>query len=84
MNKTFLVFLFIGSVVFAQNDTIGIKTVGFNPDFSYKMLDQNQNLRKVNILLEERKNGAIQNNRLIIGSSLISIFDYKRSNTDKR
>ena len=84
MNKTFLVFLFVGSVVFAQNDTIGIKTVGFNPDFSYKMLDQNQNLRKVNILLEERKNGAIQNNRLIIGSSLISIFDYQRSNTDSK
>jgi len=86
MNKIFLLLalILIGNYTFAQNDTIAIKTVGFNSKYSYKMLDQNQDLRKVNILLEEKKNGSIKNNSLIIGTSLISIFDYQHSNTDSK
>jgi hypothetical protein len=68
----------------AQKDTINIKTVEFNAEFSYKMLEANQDLRKINILLEERKNSTIKNNGLIIGTSLISIFDYQHSNTDSK
>ncbi len=86
MKKTFLLpaLLLIGNYAFAQNDTTAIKTIGFNSGFTYKMLDQNQDLRKVNILLEEKKNGAIKNNSLIIGTSLISILDYQYSNTDSK
>lgn len=86
MNKTFffLSLILIGNYTFAQNDTIAIKTVRFNSEFSYKMLDQNQDLRKVNILLDEKKKGSIKNNSLIIGTSLISIFDYQHSNTDSK
>ncbi len=79
----FAIFL-IGSCVFAQNDTIAIKSVGFNSEFSYKMLDQNQDPRKVNILLEEKRNGNIKNNSLIIGTSLISLFDYQHSDMDSK
>lgn len=84
MYKALLVLFLIGNYAFAQNDTIAIKTVGFNSEFTYKMLDQNQNLRKVNILLDEKKKGAIKNNSLIIGTSLISILDYQHSNTDSK
>ncbi|AUC80678.1 hypothetical protein [Lacinutrix sp. Bg11-31] len=84
MKKLLLTLILIGNLVFAQNDTIAIKKVEFNSGFTYKMLDQNQDLRKINILLEEKKNGTINNNSLIIGTSLISIFDYQHSNTDSK
>ena len=84
MNKILIALLLVGNYALAQNETTAAKTIGFNSEFAYKMLDPNQNLRKVNILLEEREKGAIKNNALIIGTSLISIFDYQRSNTDSK
>ncbi|TYB69063.1 hypothetical protein ES676_14330 [Bizionia saleffrena] len=84
MLKKLTILFLISNFAFAQNDSTTIKTIGFNSEFSYKMLDQNQNLRKVNILLEERKRGTIKNNSLTIGTSLISILDYQHSNTDSK
>lgn len=84
MYKMLLTLLLIGPFTYAQHDTTAIKTVGFNSEFSYKMLDQNQNPRKVNILLEEKRNGGIKNNSLIIGTSLISLFDYQHSDMDSK
>ena len=75
MKKYILLLILIGNYAIAQKDTINIKRVEFNSEFSYKMLEANQDLRKINILLQEKKNGAIKNNSLIIGTSLISIFD---------
>ena len=80
----FLTLLLLGNYALAQIDTIAIKRIGINPEFSYKMLDQNQNLRKVEILLNSKKNELIKNNNLIIGTSLISIVDYQHSNTDSK
>lgn len=57
-------------------------SIGLNSEFSYKMMEQNQNLRKTTILLEERKRNELRNRSLIIGGSLISIFDYQKSNTE--
>jgi hypothetical protein len=83
--STFLLaLLLIGNYALAQIDTTAIKRIGINPEFSYKMLDQNQNLRKVEILLNSKKNELIKNNNLIIGTSLISIVDYQHSNTDSK
>ena len=56
-------------------------SIGLNSEFSYKMMEQNQNLRKTTILLEERKRGELRNRSFTIGGSLISIFDYQKSNT---
>lgn len=59
-------------------------SIGLNSEFSYKMMEQNQNLRKTTILLEERKRGELRNRSLTIGASLISIFDYQKSNTENK
>jgi hypothetical protein len=80
----FLALLLVGNYALAQIDTTAIKRIGINPEFSYKMLDQNQNLRKVEILLNSKKKKLIKNNNLIIGTSLISIVDYQHSNTDSK
>jgi len=84
MKKILFIFLLISTQTFAQNNSFSIKRIGVNNEFSYKMLDQNQDLRKVNILLDAKENGTIKNNSLIIGTSLISIFDYQHSNTDSK
>ncbi len=56
-------------------------SIGVNSAFTYKMMEQNQNLRKTTILLEERKLNKLSNRSLIFGTSLISIFDYQKTNT---
>jgi hypothetical protein len=42
-------------------------SIGLNSEFTYKMMEQNQNLRKTTILLEERKRNELRNRSLIIG-----------------
>lgn len=80
----FMSFFLLKSSGFSQNDTVGVKTIGFNSAYTYKMLDQNQDLRKVNVLLNEKKEGALDKNKLIIGTSLITLLDYQKSNTDSK
>ena len=66
----------------AQEDVKG--TFGINSRFSYRMLEPSQNLRKVDILLEERKAGTLKDRSLTIGTSLTAILDYQRTNTDSK
>ena len=58
--------------------------IGMNSEFSYRMLDQNQNLRKVSILLADRKAGILPQRGMILGSSLIALIDFQHSNTDSK
>lgn len=88
--KYFLLFVVLFSLFngrnFAQensnSDSTGI--IGINSPFSYKMIEPNQNLRKLEILLEARQNNEIKSGSLTIGSSLIAIADYQKSNTDSK
>ncbi len=82
MKKITLLTFLIANIAFGQKDSTSTINVGFNSEFSYKMLEANQDLRKINILLEERK--TLKNKSLTIGTSLISIFDYQKSNTDSK
>ena len=52
-----------------------------NSKHFYKMLEPNQNLRKIALFMEERENSVFKNKKLIIGASLISILDLQKSNT---
>ena len=86
MKKIAFIFLLMSNWVIAQQntDSISNKIVVINPEFSYKMLEPNQNLRKVNIFIEERKRGAVKNKGLMIGVSLIPLLDFQKSNTDSK
>lgn len=88
MKKLILFFsiltLFINQVYGQEEPQKTKDIIGLNSSFSHKMLDPVQDLRKVNIFVEEQKNGVFQNKRLIVGASLISIFDYQKSNTDSK
>ncbi|MEE9363431.1 MAG: hypothetical protein V3U92_12610 [Cellulophaga sp.] len=84
MKNFILIFFLLGNYAIAQESNKTIKAIHFNPEFSYKMLDSNRDLRKVNILLREKEKGTITTKSLLIGTSLISIFDYQKSNTDSK
>lgn len=65
------------------NDSTKI-TIGINSAFSYKMLDPNQDLRKAYILLMEQEKDVLEERSLTIGTSLIAIADYQKTNTDSK
>jgi hypothetical protein len=58
--------------------------VRLNSEMSYKLMEPNQNLRKVLILAEEFKKDTTTKASLTIGTSLIALADYQASNTDSK
>ena len=85
MKRITLAFLLLSSSLLAQETQTDKEVpVGFNPAFSFKMLEPNQDLRKIDLLLNERKAGALKERGLVIGTSLIAIADYQHSNTDSK
>ena len=78
--------IIIPFLAISQNNTPEKKgpTFGINSPFSYKMLEPNEDLRKVNIFMEERKAGNLKENQIVFGASLIALGDYQVSNTDSK
>jgi hypothetical protein len=86
---SFWSFLFFMILVFQSvdslcQDSLVLPVVTINSAFTVKMLDQNQDLRKVSLLINERKAGTLKDRGLTIGASLISIVDYQRSSEDSK
>ena len=86
---TTLMFLsFALSALHASPDSTQTKkkmgVVGINSPFTYKMLEQNQDLRKVSLFMDERQEGNVDKSHLIIGTSLVALLDYQRSNIDSK
>ena len=55
-----------------------------NSSFSYKMMEPNEDLRKVFVFVKEREENNLGEKQMIIGSSLIALGDYQVSNTDSK
>lgn len=82
-----LLLLSMMSVGFAQNidqSTPQNSVIGLNSEVSARMMDPNHNLRKSTILLEEKQEGNIDDRGLIIGTSIIGLMDYQKSNMDSK
>jgi hypothetical protein len=79
-------FLMLSTGAFAQNgtDTGSEGSIGLNSELSYKMLEPTTDIRKVNILLEEKRDGGLKAKSLVVGASLIAIGDYQRSSNDSK
>ncbi len=86
--KTLLLLLLTSTIIVGNCQSTDQKKSNFslkiNSPFSYRMLEPNQNLRKVSILMEEKQKGNLDNSKLIIGTSLIAIGDYQYSNADSK
>ncbi len=58
--------------------------IGLNTFLSARMMDQNQELRKIDILLESRQAGLLPGKSLVLGASVIAIADFQHTNTDSK
>jgi len=82
MNKSIFWLVLLGvTLVHAQSDFLPIS---LDAEYSYQMLEQNQNLRKTNLLWEAKKQGVLKPGQLLVGTSLIALMDYQSSNTDSK
>ncbi len=85
MKKLSLLLLLFSHWAVAQDSTSTTKgSIGINSELSYKMLEPNQDLRKVSLLMDERKAGQLKERSLVIGTSLIAIMDYQQSSVDSK
>ncbi len=86
MSFLLMVFLLGSNSLASQESTVNNSSEGIKMDsqFSYTMLESNQNLRKVDLLLEARKRYMLPKKTLIIGTSLLAIIDYQKSNRDSK
>jgi len=84
MKKMFIAALLLTvTPVFAQDaeDTAVFKT---NTAYSYSILESNQNLRKMDVLLDARQNATLTPGSLIFGTSIIAIADYQKATDDSK
>ncbi len=58
--------------------------LGLNSYMSYLMMEPNQNLRKVNLLMDSKAEGLFSERSLTLGFQIIGIMDYQNSNTDSK
>jgi len=80
-----LIYLLIGiSTSISAQESKAENLIKIQSSFSYKMLEPNQDLRKINVLLAEKQRPELASSKLIIGTSLISIFDYQISSIDSK
>ncbi len=79
---TIIIFLALIGAVNAQDEKKA--EIKIDSRFTAKMVDPVNDLRKVNILVEEKKKGALKDRSLVLGGAMIALFDYQRSNTDSK
>ncbi len=58
--------------------------LGLNSYFSYLMMEPNQNLRKVQVLMDSKADGMLPEKSLTLGFQMIGIMDYQNSNTNSK
>lgn len=81
-----LLFVSFCVIGFAQemNELNSSFRLELNSSFSYRMMEPNQNFRKLALLMESRENESLGDDRLVIGTSLIALGDYQYSNVDSK
>jgi hypothetical protein len=86
MNKILLLSLLIlgGITAYSQDTVQRVKPVTTNSRLMYRMLEPTLDPQKVQILIDERKEGHLKNGQLVIGASMISLLDYQKSNKDSK
>ena len=58
--------------------------LGLSPQLTYAMMEQNQNLRKVESFMEMKSNGLLKDRSLNFGFNIIGIMNYQNSNRDSK
>ncbi len=82
-STVFSVFAVIFLAVSSQT-TFAQAPILTNPTYSYTMLESSQDLKKTQLLLQERKEGHLPDQGLTIGGALIGIADFQQSSDDSK
>jgi len=59
-------------------------TIITNASYSYDILEHNQNLRKLDVLLDARQSGDLRPGTIVFGTSIIAIADYQRATDNSK
>jgi hypothetical protein len=86
MKKLLIVGILITKIGFSQTEVVesGPSLIDLNPRLSYLMTEPNQTFRKEIVLLEERQKEGLNHQGLILGTQLIAIGDYQKSNRNSK
>ena len=58
--------------------------IGLNSDLTYELMEPNQNLRKLELLVDAKSEGLIPEKSLTFGFSIIGIANYQSTNRDSK
>lgn len=67
-----------------ESSSTNSNSIGLNSELTYSLMEPNQNLRKLEILIDAKSNGKIAEKSLSLGFSVIGIVDYQNSNTNSK
>lgn len=86
MLKRILIIALFPSILLGQEIQKESKnaTIGLNSELTYQLMEPNQNLRKLEILVDAKSNNEISEKSLNFGFSIIGITDYQSSNRDSK
>lgn len=78
--------MLLSTVAFSQTEATesGPSLIDLNSRLTYLMTEPNQIFRKELVLLEERKKGGLNQHGLILGTQLIAIGNYQKSNRNSK
>ncbi len=69
----------------ARPETAPLRSVGFGPKFGYEILDPTTNInRKPELILERRRDGTLEPDRLYVHGASTAIANYQKSNRDDK
>ncbi len=80
----FLTLVHIHTYAQEEKGANGKGFITFDADLTEIMANPTDHLRKVSVYLENKKMSEAPSKGLVLGASLISIFDYQSSNTDSK
>ena len=86
MKNLFFVSMMLSFIAFSQTEAteLGPSLIDLDPQLTYLMIEPNQIFRKEMVLLEERQKGGLNHQGLILGTQLIAIGDYQKSNRNSK
>lgn len=73
--------ILLGQEIHKENNS---NLIGLNSELTYSLMEPNQNLRKLEILVDAKSDNKISEKSLTFGFSIIGIADYQSSNRDSK
>jgi len=84
LSRIMIVFLFPCLLMGQESQKETNSYIGLNSELTYELMEPNQNLRKLEILIDAKSEGLIPEKSLSFGFSILGIANYQSSNRDSK